>query len=75
MLVHPEIYAWLNRQNRTEREESKSRPLVTRGGKASQGGPEKARKTMEYEEDKEARERGDEVEYLNDRKSSLNLYA
>ena len=75
MLVHPEIHAWLNRQNRTEREESKSRPLVTRGGKISQGGPEKARKAVEYEEGKEAQEHGDEVEYLNERKSSLNFYA
>lgn len=75
MLVHPEIYAWLNRQNRTEREESKARPLVTRGGKINQGGLEKARKSVEYEDNKEARDRADEVEYLNERKSSLNFYA
>ena len=73
MLVHPEVYAWLNRQSRTELEEKKSRPLVTRGEKINKGGAEKTRETRKY--DPEAEERGDEVEYLNDRQSSLNLYA
>ena len=73
MLVHPEVYAWLNRQSRTELEEKKSRPLVTRGEKINKGGTEKTREAGKY--DPEAEERGDEVEYLNDRQSSLNLYA
>ncbi len=73
MLVHPEVYAWLNRQTRTEREEPKKRPLVTRGEKINKGGPEKAREALSYDPDME--ERDSEVEYLNERKSSLNFYA
>ena len=75
MLVHPEVYAFLNRQNRTELEEKKNKPLITRGGQINQGGPEKARRAVEYEGDREPEERADEVEYLNERKSSLNFYA
>jgi len=73
MLVHPEVYAWLNRQNRSERDEDKKRPLVARGEKINKGGAEKARETQAY--DPEAEERGHEVEYLNERKSNLNFYA
>ncbi len=73
MLVHPEIYAWLNRQSRTEPPEKKGRPLVGRAEKIDKGGPEKAREAQQYDPDQE--DRSDEVEYLNERKSNLNLYA
>ena len=75
MLVHPEIYAWLNRQNksRAELEEKKSAPLVTRTNKINRGGPEKARENQLC--DHEPNERSEEVEYLNEKKSSLNCYA
>lgn len=75
MLVHPEISAWLNRQSksRTGLEEKKAKPLVTRTNRINKGGMEKASNTQPYagEED----ERPEEVEYLNERKSSLNFYA
>ncbi len=35
MLIHPEVYAWLNRQNRVELDEKKNRPLVNRSEKIS----------------------------------------
>ena len=73
MLVHPEVYAWLNRQNRTELEEKKARPLVTRSEKINKGGPEKTRLSTSYDPDLDEIGR-DDVDYLNDRKSNLNLY-
>ncbi|MDR1046131.1 MAG: hypothetical protein LBP33_13650 [Candidatus Adiutrix sp.] len=73
MLVHPEVGAWLNRQSRSELEEKKPRPLVVRGEKIGKGGAEKTRAAQKY--DPEAGERGEEVEYLNERQTSLNLYA
>lgn len=73
MLVHPEIYAWLNSQNRTEPKREKSRPLVTRGEKINRGGPEKTREAQQYEPDQD--EQLNEVEYLNERKSNYNFYA
>jgi hypothetical protein len=75
MLVHPEVQEWLNRQTRTERKKDKSRPLIMREGEISRSDQEKARENGEYEESKEAREHGDDVEYLNERKSSLSFYA
>ena len=74
MLVHPEVYAWLNRQSRTELEERKTRPLVTRADRINKGGPEKTREVNPYDPDLDELDR-DEVEYLNDRKSNLNFYA
>lgn len=73
MLVHPEIYAWLNRQTRAELEKEKPRPLVARGEKINRGGPEKTREAQQYEPEQEGRT--DEVEYLNERKSNYNFYA
>lgn len=73
MLVHPEIYAWLNRQNRTDLEKERPRPLVARGDKVNRDGPEKAREAQAYEPEEE--DRADEVEYLNERKSTYNFYA
>ena len=73
MLVHPEVYAWLNRQNRTELEEKKARPLVARSEKINKGGPEKARQADLYDPDLDATG-PDDVDYLNERKSNLNLY-
>lgn len=74
MLIHPEIYAWLNRQNRTEREERRPRPLVAGSAGVAKGGPEKTREVNPYDPDLSELDR-DEVEYLNDRKSNLNFYA
>ncbi|MDR2945779.1 MAG: hypothetical protein LBV79_03430 [Candidatus Adiutrix sp.] len=74
MLIHPEVYAWLNRQNRVERDETKPRPLVSRSEKINKGGPEKAKQVAIYDTDDDDSERG-EVEYLNDRRSNLNFYA
>lgn len=73
MLIHPEVYAWLNRQSRPEREEQKSRPLVSKAEKINKGGPEKARATQQY--DPEDRERDGEIDYLNERDSKLSFYA
>lgn len=74
MLVHPEIYAFLNRQNNTESLKKKDAPLVPRGKKINKGGPENARQAQLYDPEAEE-ERQDEVEYLNERKSNLNFYA
>lgn len=73
MLVNPEIYAWLNRQSKTEQEKDRPRPLVVRGGKINRDGPERTRATQQYEP--EGEDRADEVEYLNERKSNYNFYA
>ena len=73
MLVNPEILAWLNRQSKTELEEKRTRPLVTRGEKINKGGPERARRAVDYAPEND--EKGEEVEYLNERKSNLNCYA
>ncbi|MDR1922148.1 MAG: hypothetical protein LBS31_10480 [Candidatus Adiutrix sp.] len=73
MLIHPEVYAWLNRQSNPEIKEGKRKPLVTRGTEINKGGSEKARETRQYAAD--AAEREDEVEYLNDKSSNLNFYA
>ncbi len=74
MLIHPEVYAWLNRQNRVELDEKKNRPLVNRSEKISKGGPEKSKEVRPYDPEAEETDR-DEVEYLNDRRSNLNFYA
>lgn len=73
MLVHPEVYAWLNNQSRSNIEQNKSRPLVTRGEKSNKSGLEKTRKTALYQPDGDERDRR-EVDYLNERLSNLNLY-
>lgn len=74
MLVHPEIYAFLNRQSATESPRKRESPLVARTKKINKGGAEKARQAQLYDSDAEE-ERQDEVEYLNERKSNLNFYA
>lgn len=74
MLVHPEIYAFLNRQSNTESVKRKENPLISRAKKINKGGPEKAHSANLYETDQED-EAPQEVEYLNERKSSLNFYA
>jgi len=73
MLIHPEVYAWMNRQSRPEREEKKPRPLVTKAEKINKGGPEKARAPQQY--DPEERESASEVDYLNERDSKFSFYA
>lgn len=74
MLVHPEIYAFLNRQGSTEAARKKDSPLVARTKKINKGGPEKSKDLQGYEPDLDA-EGSQEVEYLNERKSNLNFYA
>ena len=74
MLVHPEIYAFLNRQNSTEAPRKKETPLVSRTKKINKGGADKAREIELYDSDLDDESRK-EVEYLNERKSNLNFYA
>lgn len=74
MLVHPEIYAFLNRQSNTESVKKKDVPLVSRTKKINKGGAEKAHQVHLYESDLDD-EAPKEVEYLNERKSNLNFYA
>ena len=73
MLIHPEVYAWLNRQNRADLKEKKAGPLVTRSERINKGGTEKAPKAQSYDPDLD--ERDEAVEYLNERKSNFNFYA
>lgn len=74
MIVNPEIYAWLNRQNKVKSTENKQRTQVTKGEASAEGGePEQAPKVQSYTTDID--ERGDNVDYLNDRKSKFNCYA
>jgi len=75
MLVHPEVYAWLNRQSKSKLEpaEDKRKPLVTRSAKINKGGLEKAQETRQYAD--EENERDESIDYLNERKSNLNFYA
>jgi len=73
MLVHPEISALLNRLSQSEREAPKSGPRVTRGGKTSQGGPDKPRNNPAYAQG--TMDRDDEVDYLNERESKVSCYA
>lgn len=74
MLVHPEIYAFLNRQNNTEAPLKKASPLVGRAKKINKGGPDKSKDIQLYDSDLDDEGR-QEVEYLNERKSNLNFYA
>lgn len=76
MLVHPEIAAWLNRQNksRPETEEKKSGPMVTRKANIKNGGAQLPEESA-LQPESSARSLGREVEYLNERKSSVSYYA
>jgi hypothetical protein len=73
MLVHPEISALLNRLSKSDREEPKNGPRITRGEKSSQSGLDKPKKATPY--NLEPAEREDEVDYLNERESKFNCYA
>ncbi|MDR0881795.1 MAG: hypothetical protein LBP55_04555 [Candidatus Adiutrix sp.] len=73
MLIHPEIYAWLNSQTKVEPAPAKKRPRVTRPAKINKGGQDKTRAAQPYAPDPE--KPGEDVEYLNERPSNLNLYA
>ena len=73
MLIHPEIYAWLNSQNKTRPAPAKNRPRVTRQAKINKGDQDKAKAAQPYAPD--PGKPGEDVEYLNERPSNLNLYA
>ncbi len=73
MLVNHEFLAWLNSQTKPARKDEKARPLITRGAKINKGGADKANQANTYTgEEKEA---AGDVEYLNERKTSLSFYA
>ncbi|MDR2340705.1 MAG: hypothetical protein LBF40_11360 [Deltaproteobacteria bacterium] len=72
MFVSSDFLGYLNRKKTTERDERN--PLVTAALKTSAGGKEKAPPVEQRTEGQRKRE-GDqgEVEYLNERPSTLNV--
>lgn len=72
MLVNPEIYAWLNRQNRPKSVERTKAPLVNRGENTNGANSDKTSEVKLY--DLEATDKNEQVEYLNERKSNFTCY-
>ncbi len=73
MLVNPEFLAWLNSQTKPAKKDEKARPMVKRGERINKGGADRSAKANTYEG--EEREAAADVDYLNEKKTSLSFYA